>query len=105
MFRRALSCLLVAFACAAATSATPQNQTPPPDDKQKAELPDGDGRKILETKCTVCHGLEEIAKFKGYNTKDQWRDIVVTMVKYGAELKDGEAEVLVEYLGKNLSKK
>ena len=43
-------------------------------------------------------------KFRGYNTKDEWRDVVVTMVKYGAELKEPEIEVLVDYLGKHFSK-
>ena len=49
-------------------------------------------------------GWTKWAKFKGYNTKDEWRDVVVTMVKYGAELKEPEIEVLVDYLGKHLSK-
>ena len=44
-----------------------------------------------------------MAKFKGYNTQDEWRDVVVTMVKYGAELKEPEVEVLVAYLGKHFS--
>ena len=43
-------------------------------------------------------------KFKGYNTKDEWRDVVVTMVKYGAELKEPEIEMLVDYLGKHFSR-
>ena len=44
-----------------------------------------------------------MTKFKGYNTKDEWRDVVVTMVRYGAELKEPEIEVLVDYLGKHFS--
>lgn len=84
-------CVALAWAGAAST------QTP--------ELPEGDGKKIIERACTTCHGVAEITKFRDYYTKDDWRDIVTTMVKYGAELKDGESEVLVEYLGKHLSKK
>ena len=104
MGRRASPWIFLAFACAAVASAAAQSQPPQRDNTKKVELPDGDGRKILETACTTCHGLEEVTKFKGYNTKDEWRDVVVTMVKYGAELKDPEIEILVDYLGKHFSR-
>ena len=93
----------IAVAGAAVASTAAQSQ-PVPRNDTKVDLPDGDGKKILETACTTCHGLDEVAKFKGYNTKDEWRDVVVTMVKYGAELKEPEVEVLVDYLGKHFSK-
>jgi cytochrome c5 len=73
--------------------------------RQSDELPDGDGKKILQASCTACHDLTEITKFKGYYTRDDWRDIVKTMVAYGAVVKDGDVEVLVEYLYKNLGKR
>lgn len=72
---------------------------------QKDELPDGAGKKILQKSCTSCHELTEITKFRGYYTKADWRDVVVTMVKYGATLTDKEVEVLVDYLTANLGKK
>jgi hypothetical protein len=103
MFGRAGRWIVLAFACFAAVSLAAQGQSPQRDDT-KIDLPDGDGRKILETACTTCHGLDEVVKFKGYNTKDQWRDVVVTMVKYGAEVKEPEIEILVDYLGKHFSK-
>jgi len=103
MFRRTVPWIVIACACAAAASTAAQSQ-PPKSDDTKIDLPDGDGKKILETACTACHGLDEVIKFKGYNTKDQWRDVVVTMVKYGAEVKEPEIEVLVDYLGKHFSK-
>jgi competence protein ComEA len=68
-------------------------------------LPDGPGKKILVASCTSCHELTEVTKLRGYFTKDDWRDVVVTMVKYGAVLKDKEADVLVDYLAANLGKK
>jgi cytochrome c5 len=104
MARTALPWIFIAFAFAAVASIAAQTQPPQPDDTKKVDLPDGDGKKILETACTTCHGLEEVVKFKGYNTKDEWRDVVVTMVKYGAELKEPEIETLVEYLGKHFSR-
>lgn len=69
------------------------------------DLPDGPGRAVLLTACTVCHDLKEVTKFRGFYTKDEWKDIVVTMVKYGAVVKDEELPVLVDYLFKNFGKK
>ena len=68
------------------------------------DLPDGEGRKILQTACTTCHDLKEVTKFRGYYTKSEWRDIVVTMIEYGAKVEETEADVLVDYLAKNLGK-
>jgi cytochrome c5 len=100
---RTIAPWICVIACAAVAATAAQGQ-PPPRDGTKVDLPDGDGKKILETACTTCHGLDEVIKFKGYNTKDEWRDVVVTMVKYGAELKEPEIETLVGYLGKNFSR-
>jgi hypothetical protein len=69
------------------------------------ELPEGDGKTILKASCATCHELTEVTKFRGYFTRKQWHDIVVTMVEYGAVLKDGESEVLVDYLTEHLGKK
>lgn len=69
------------------------------------DLPEGDGKKILQTSCTACHDLTEITKFKGYYTRDDWRDIVKTMIAYGATVKESDVDVLVDYLTKNLGKK
>lgn len=68
------------------------------------ELPEGEGKKILETRCTSCHELSEVTKFRGYYNRSQWRDIVVTMVEYGADLKKPEIETLTEYLVQHLGK-
>jgi len=68
------------------------------------ELPEGDGKKILQASCTSCHHLGEVTKFRGYYTKAQWRDVVVTMVEYGAELSERETEVLVDYLTHHLGR-
>jgi cytochrome c5 len=69
------------------------------------ELPDGPGKKILQASCTSCHDLGEVTKFKGYYTRAQWRDVVQTMVDYGAKLQPGEADVLADYLTAYLGKR
>jgi mono/diheme cytochrome c family protein len=76
------------------------SQTPAPAD----ELPDGDGKKILQAQCSSCHELTEVTKFRGYYNRAQWRDIVVTMVEYGADLKKAEIETLADYLAQHLGR-
>ncbi len=72
---------------------------------QDAELPDGEGKRILDASCTSCHDLRDVTKLRGFYTREQWRDVVATMVEYGANLKQGEDEILVEYLTRYLGKK
>ena len=55
--------------------------------------------------CVACHGLREVTKFRGFYTRPQWRDIVLTMVDYGAPVSQKDAEVLTDYLTANLGKK
>jgi mono/diheme cytochrome c family protein len=72
---------------------------------QEPELPEGDGKRILQTACTSCHGLDYVAKLRGYYTRDQWRDVVNTMVEYGTKLEKKDEEVLVDYLTQHFGKK
>lgn len=76
-----------------------------PQQPEAPELPDGPGKTILVAACTSCHELTEVTKFRGFYTRDEWRDIVVTMVKYGAVVKEKDTPVLVDYLFQTLGKK
>ena len=69
------------------------------------ELPEGEGKKILLSSCTSCHELTEVTKFRGYYNRAQWRDIVVTMVEYGADLEKADIETLADYLAEHLGKR
>jgi len=69
------------------------------------ELPDGAGKKVLQRACVTCHDLDEVTKFKGYYTRAQWKDIVVTMKEYGAAVDDAEVDGLAEYLWSAIGKK
>ena len=69
------------------------------------DLPDGEGKKILERSCTTCHDLTEVTKLRGFYTRAQWRDVVVTMKEYGAAVDDKQVDVLTDYLTANLGKK
>lgn len=68
------------------------------------ELPDGDGKKILLTACRSCHELSEVTKFRGYYNRAQWRDIVVTMMEYGAPVDEKQVDMLADYLAAHLGK-
>jgi hypothetical protein len=46
-----------------------------------------------------------VTKFKGFYTRPQWRDIVQTMVDYGAGVNEKEIEALSDYLTAHLGKK
>ena len=96
----ALVAASAALAAAIAWSSSAPRAAAPGD-----ELPDGPGKKVLLRACTMCHDLDEVTKFKGYYTRAQWKDIVVTMREYGATLDDAEVEPLAEYLFAALGKK
>ena len=104
--KRTLSVALVALlsagtiACAVRQAAQPVSRT-----AEAEALPGGAGKQILQTSCTSCHDLGEVTKFRGYYNRAQWRDIVVTMVQYGAKVEGKDVEVLTDYLVEHLGKK
>ena len=57
---------------------------------------DADAKKILETVCTACHGLDVVSD--EHLSKDEWQGIVSSMVAMGASVTDKEIPILVEYL-------
>jgi cytochrome c5 len=62
-------------------------------------LPAGDGKKIVEEKCTACHDATLITA--KHQSKDEWSDTVKIMVASGAAVSDAEMPVLIDYLTKN----
>ena len=97
---RALLLAGAALIAAIAWAPSPSHAAAPGD-----ELPDGPAKKVLLRACTTCHDLDEVTKFKGYYSRAQWKDIVVTMTEYGASLEEGEVDVLSDYLAEVLGKK
>ena len=99
--RAAIAGAAAAFAVMAMWAVSPALAARAPGD----DLPDGPGKTVLLRACTSCHDLGEVTKFKGYYTRAQWKDIVVTMKEYGASLADSEVDVLSDYLAEALGKK
>ena len=64
----------------------------------RQQLPEGAGKKLLEDRCGACHSLEQVLSRKWNH--DEWQQLVVKMVGYGAQLDDKEVEVSVDYLTK-----
>jgi cytochrome c5 len=62
-----------------------------------APLPDGAGKKVVETACTSCHGLDLITSKK--LTRQRWQVLVLAMGS--PSLTKAESAEAVEYLAKN----
>src|SRR5207249_4390296 len=60
--------------------------------------PEGEGKKLLQDRCRSCHSLDPVLSRK--SSHDEWQQLVVEMLGYGAELKDKEIDVAVDYLTK-----
>src|SRR5262245_66100742 len=62
------------------------------------ELPEGAGKKLVEERCASCHSLKPVISLK--QSQGAWKELVVKMVGYGAQLDDKEVDVATEYLTK-----
>jgi len=83
--------LLVALFTTAAALAAGQN------------LPEGDGKAIVNGACAGCHGLDLITGKTA--TKDEWSATVDRMKTYGANLDGKQTTTVVEYLAKSFPPK
>jgi cytochrome c5 len=87
MFRRTAILFVLTVALATLSMAVPQ------------ELPEGEGKKLLEERCTSCHDMKPVVSLKQSQTA--WKELIVKMVGYGAQLNDKEMDVATEYLTKH----
>ena len=100
-----LAALAGAAAACAPARVAPATASVPTAESAAAELPEGAGKQILQASCTSCHDLREVTKFRGYYNRAQWRDVVVTMVDYGAPVATRDIEVLADYLNEHLGRR
>ena len=84
IFRRTIFWLVLTVAFATRSMAVPQ------------ELPEGKGKKLLEERCASCHSLKPVVGLK--QSQGAWKELVVKMVGYGAQLNDKDVDVATEYL-------
>ena len=69
---------------------------------QAQDLPDGEGKDATVKACTSCHDADNFTSKK--HTKAEWKEVVDTMIAYGAEISDANVEVITTYLAKNYGK-
>jgi virginiamycin B lyase len=67
---------------------------------QAVQLPAGDGKELVETTCSKCHGLNMITGSWG-NTQDGWRTLLASMV----ELPKDQADTITKYLASHFPTK
>ena len=87
MFERTAIWLVMIVGIATLSMAVPQ------------ELPEGEGKKLLEERCTTCHNLQPVVSLK--QSKGAWKELLIKMVGFGAQLDDKEVDVATEYLTKH----
>jgi cytochrome c5 len=68
----------------------------------EAGLAAGEGRDIVAAQCTACHDAENIKGSK--KSKEEWSEILNSMVSYGAKLTNAEFSTVMEYLAKAYGK-
>ena len=79
-----------------ATNLGPGVNLPP---AKPVALPDGSGKQLVETRCTLCHDLERVAEVK--RRKQDWAPIVANMVAWGAPATADQAKTITDYLAAN----
>lgn len=68
-----------------------------------AELPEGSGKKLVESACAACHEIDRVTA-AGY-TEEEWRNNINMMVNVGAPLPEDQFDTVVAYLAKNFPAK
>jgi cytochrome c5 len=67
--------------------------------RKHGPLPNGAGKAIVLNVCTMCHDLERIRAQT--STRDEWEDILQSMLNEGASLSDDDFSVVLNYLARN----
>mgnify|MGYP002632848844 FL=1 len=64
---------------------------------QVPQLPEGEGKQLIEIACYSCHSSFNIVGSAGYDTMDEWKHIFDTMVN----LSDAQATTIASYLAEH----
>jgi cytochrome c oxidase cbb3-type subunit 3 len=65
-----------------------------------AQFPDAPGKDVMQKVCNVCHGVE-VTLGKG-RTRQQWQEVIASMVARGAKATDQEFAQVLDYLTANV---
>lgn len=64
------------------------------------ELPEGQGKAVVQTACSQCHGLDVVVGQR--RSREDWEDVVSQMVGNGAQLSDDDYNLVIDYLATHL---
>ena len=64
------------------------------------ELPEGQGKAVVQTACSQCHGLDVIISQP--RSREDWTEVVSRMIGNGAQLSDEDYTQVIDYLAVNL---
>ena len=87
--RSLLAVAVIAMLCTAVTTRVRSQQ------QQGFQLPEGNGKALVQVTCTTCHGLNQMAN-AGF-TREEWQTIVSSMV----DLPKNQTDVFLNYLSTN----
>jgi hypothetical protein len=91
-FILSLMVVLVLVACSAGTSPAPSSPA-----SGSGTL---DGKTLVETRCTACHGINRVQQKR---KASDWPTIVDSMISRGANLNSDEKTAVINYLTTNFS--
>ena len=95
--------LPVSVSKAVAAAAAAQPGTPKVGAFTPVALPPGGAKALVEKTCgTGCHSIDVVTSQR--MNREEWSALVRNMVARGAEASDAEVKLIVEYLGKTLSR-
>ena len=67
-------------------------------------LPNGNGKQVVETVCTGCHDLSPITEGVGFSRQD-WDIVVQSMIAMGAMIQPEQVSLITSYLAENFPPK
>jgi len=67
--------------------------------RKHGPLPNGAGKAIVLNVCTMCHDLDRITVHRA--SREEWEDILQSMLNEGADLSDEQFAVVLNYLARN----
>ena len=68
------------------------------------DLPNGNGRDMVQMICSGCHDLSPITDAVGFSRQD-WETVVKSMIDMGATIKPEQVTVIANYLAVNFPPK
>ena len=71
--------------------------------RSAVQLPDGEGKEIVQTACAACHSLGNIAN-SGHSA-EEWKTAVAMMLNVGAKVPEDKVDTVLNYLVKNFPEK